>query len=60
MYGETFYGRHTAQHQLQWKTLYTHRFRHLKQFDESDSYNKYYWPNSKWSQTYLMYISNII
>ena len=23
MYGETFYGRHTAQHQLQWSQIYT-------------------------------------
>ena len=23
MYGETFYGRHTAQHQLQWRQIYS-------------------------------------
>ena len=35
MYGETFYGRHTAQHQLQWRqTKYKNKFL-LKQWTHS-------------------------
>ena len=35
-----------------------YRFCHLKQFDEPNRYNKYYWPSSKWNQVSLMYILN--
>ena len=29
MYGETFYGRHTAQHQLQWSQIKIRNFKYL-------------------------------
>ena len=37
-----------------------HRFRNLKQFGESNRYNKYYWSTSKWNPISLMYILKTI
>ena len=41
-------------------TVSTRRFRHLKQFDEPNRYNKYYWPSSKWNQISVKCILKII
>ena len=37
MYGETFYGRHTAQHQLQWRQI---KFKKLSSFKSNENIHK--------------------
>ena len=37
MYGETFYGRHTAQHQLQWRQI---KFKKLSSFKNNEKFHK--------------------
>ena len=37
MYGEAFYGRHTAQHQLQWRQI---KIKKMSSFNSNENINK--------------------
>ena len=41
MYGETFYGRHTAQHQLQWKEIKIFFFKSNENIHKKDEGSYY-------------------